>query len=260
MQDWGGLTNNGGPTLTHLPSPTSVAVELNQQCAADVGTLTSDQRGLTRPQGTYCDSGALERDTVPPTTPVVEKPSKRFLKSRDLLFDWTDSTDPGGVGSIVYDPERRREEYNQTNFVNVTLLGGGFESERQLTGKPGSTECFKVVARDGDGNESAESNEKCTATPLDDRDLKAKGTWKRKKGPDHYLETYTSTKQEGAKLSLKDVEDAKRLVLVATRCPDCGKVGIMMDDDLLVFRSLKASSEKRNSFIKVPAFANPTAR
>ena len=252
-----GPFSNGGPTLNYLPAPNSPVVDLNQACDGDVGDLASDQRGMTRPQGTYCDTGSVERDLTPPTTPVALKPNKKFLKSRDLLFDWTDSTDPGGLGSITYDPERRRSKYDQTDFVDVVLLGGGFESERELTGILGSTECFKVVARDGDGNESPASNEKCTSTPLDDRALKKKGNWKNKKADGHYLRTYTKTKSKGAKLSLKNVEEAKRLALLATKCPNCGKVKIMLGDDLLATKSLKASSEKRNSLITLPAFNNP---
>lgn len=51
----GALANNGGSTLTHLPSPSSAA--LNQIAA---GCPATDQRGIARPQGVFCDIGAVE--------------------------------------------------------------------------------------------------------------------------------------------------------------------------------------------------------
>jgi hypothetical protein len=52
----GPLADNGGPTPTHLLLPGSPAL--------DVGDGTScpefDQRGVSRPQGSACDSGAVE--------------------------------------------------------------------------------------------------------------------------------------------------------------------------------------------------------
>ncbi len=51
----GALTNNGGPTLTHMPFPPSKAID-NGQCAG----ITTDQRGVVRPVGLSCDIGAVE--------------------------------------------------------------------------------------------------------------------------------------------------------------------------------------------------------
>jgi CSLREA domain-containing protein len=52
----GGLTNNGGPTQTHLPAANSPAVDNG----ANAG-LTVDQRGVRRPQGRRFDIGSVER-------------------------------------------------------------------------------------------------------------------------------------------------------------------------------------------------------
>jgi hypothetical protein len=59
----GPLQNNGGPTLTQAPEPPSVAIDVidPENCAdADSQPLTTDQRGVTRPQGPRCDVGAVE--------------------------------------------------------------------------------------------------------------------------------------------------------------------------------------------------------
>jgi hypothetical protein len=53
----GPLADNGGPTLTHLPMPGSPAVD-----AANSNLCPpADQRGVSRPQGTACDAGSVER-------------------------------------------------------------------------------------------------------------------------------------------------------------------------------------------------------
>ena len=52
------LTNNGGPTKTILPAAASAAV--GAVPAAQCTVLTTDQRGVARPQGTNCEAGAAE--------------------------------------------------------------------------------------------------------------------------------------------------------------------------------------------------------
>jgi hypothetical protein len=52
----GPLANNGGPTLTHALQPSSQAIN----AADDAVCPTTDQRGITRPQGAHCDIGSYE--------------------------------------------------------------------------------------------------------------------------------------------------------------------------------------------------------
>src|SRR5262249_37668013 len=59
----GGLANNGGPTLTDTPLTGSPAIDAvpKSNCSDVFGvSLTSDQRGISRPQGPACDAGAVE--------------------------------------------------------------------------------------------------------------------------------------------------------------------------------------------------------
>lgn len=51
------LTDNGGPTLTHLPLPLSPAIDAVPILSC---TLVIDQRGTARPFDGACDVGALE--------------------------------------------------------------------------------------------------------------------------------------------------------------------------------------------------------
>ncbi|TWD81204.1 CSLREA domain-containing protein [Kribbella amoyensis] len=64
----GALTNNGGPTQTMLPLPASPANGAVPAAACTV--LTTDQRGVARPQGTNCEAGSVEVAEGPPPVPA----------------------------------------------------------------------------------------------------------------------------------------------------------------------------------------------
>lgn len=65
----GGLLNNGGPTLTHLPATGSAAIErVTNGVSGCTGGVSVDQRGAVRADGlnrggAHCDSGAVEGDS-----------------------------------------------------------------------------------------------------------------------------------------------------------------------------------------------------
>jgi hypothetical protein len=87
----GALGDNGGPTLTMLPAATSPLLDQvpSDACLARV---TVDQRGVTRPQGSACDIGAVEvAVALPPTTPESTPPP-------------TSSTGPTAAPAVVADP------------------------------------------------------------------------------------------------------------------------------------------------------------
>jgi hypothetical protein len=66
----GPLQNNGGPTDTQAPVLTSPAVDqIPNPTTVNGNTLCpgTDQRGVSRPQGTKCDIGAVEVTQIAPT-------------------------------------------------------------------------------------------------------------------------------------------------------------------------------------------------
>ncbi|HEX7134088.1 MAG TPA: choice-of-anchor Q domain-containing protein [Iamia sp.] len=80
----GPLADNGGGTATQEPLPGSFLIDL-VECGFGPVDVTTDQRGVTRAQGTACDVGAVEVEVVvPPST-----------------TDSTPTTDPGPAPPAV---------------------------------------------------------------------------------------------------------------------------------------------------------------
>src|SRR5262249_15519989 len=63
------LADNGGPTRTIMPNPDSPVIDAIPQGTNGCGTpVNTDQRGISRPQGTGCDIGSYEvSPLVPPS-------------------------------------------------------------------------------------------------------------------------------------------------------------------------------------------------
>jgi Putative pectate lyase-like adhesive domain len=73
----GALADNGGPTLTRLPQTGSPLIDAipSASCQADGASgITTDQRGVSRPQGGGCDIGAVEVAGVTPPPPTTTGP------------------------------------------------------------------------------------------------------------------------------------------------------------------------------------------
>jgi hypothetical protein len=65
------LQDNGGPTLTRALLADSVAIDAVTDCTNVAGNpVTTDQRGVSRPQGSACDVGAFEVQVCTITCPA----------------------------------------------------------------------------------------------------------------------------------------------------------------------------------------------
>jgi hypothetical protein len=70
----GALADNGGPGPTQLPQTGSPLIDAIPvaSCQADGASgVTTDERGVTRPQMMGCDIGAVEVQPAPPPTPAA---------------------------------------------------------------------------------------------------------------------------------------------------------------------------------------------
>jgi hypothetical protein len=73
----GALGNNGGPTQTRLPEPGSPLIDAIGVANCNFDGITTDQRGVSRPQGPGCDIGAVEVQVTAPVSaaePIVAPP------------------------------------------------------------------------------------------------------------------------------------------------------------------------------------------
>jgi hypothetical protein len=75
------LAGNGGPTRTLLPQSGSPLINAIPVVGCSGGntlagsTVTTDQRGITRPQEGGCEIGSVELEVVQPAPPVVQQPN-----------------------------------------------------------------------------------------------------------------------------------------------------------------------------------------
>jgi hypothetical protein len=82
------LGDHGGPGPTMLPSPGSPLLDAIPlaSCQADGAKfVTTDERGVTRPQGTGCDIGAVEVEASTFGTPPSEPPAAAPLSLQPLF-------------------------------------------------------------------------------------------------------------------------------------------------------------------------------
>jgi hypothetical protein len=85
------LADNSGPGPTQLPQPGSPLIDTipPASCRADgASAVTTDERGVSRPQGSGCDIGAVEVVESPPTTATPVVSSNQFsLPNQTDVFD-----------------------------------------------------------------------------------------------------------------------------------------------------------------------------
>src|SRR5690348_10027242 len=146
----GPLQSNGGPTQTMALPLGSPAVDAIPGALAGCSG-TADQRGISRPQGRGCDTGAFElvqnsTDTQPPTTPTGL--TATTVGSTSVSLSWNASTDNVGVaGYTVY-----------RNGTVVGATGATTTSFVDSTASPTTSYSYTVDAFDAAGNHSAQSS------------------------------------------------------------------------------------------------------
>ncbi len=152
------LASNGGSTQTMALPASSPAVDVIPPTVSGCPGST-DQRGMSRPQGSGCDIGAYELiqnggDKTPPTVPTGL--AVTAVTSNSVSLKWSASTDNVGVtGYTIY---RNGAAVGSTGGPNATTY-------TDTTAAPSTTYKYTVDAFDGSGNHSAQSAAVTATTP-----------------------------------------------------------------------------------------------
>lgn len=186
--------------------------------------------------------------------PVVsmDSPLDPFVRAKSFQVSWSATDDKSGVASydVAY-----REAYDSALGELIAWLTDTSVTSATFVGKPGFSYCFSARATDGAGNSSDYTEERCTAVPLDDVQLRKSADWTRSTGSGYYLKTFTAGKERGAALSLASVT-SDRLALVATRCPGCGTVKVFLGQTQLKKVSLNATRVMKKQLIPIKTFGS----
>ena len=166
-------------------------------------------------------------------------------------------THQGGISSSAvknYDVRWRRARWDGS-FGDWTRPSGwqGTTATGVTKGLAGGwTYCVQTRARNRAGQLSAWTGGRCLARALDDRRLAASSGWKTRTGDAYYQDSFRTTKQKGATLTRTGVR-VRRLGVVATTCPRCGKVAVLVDGRRVGTVNLKAAAYRRSQVRMLPA-------
>ena len=172
--DPGGLQNNGGPTQTVAPLSTSLAVDavpLSNCTDVSGAPVSTDQRGIARPQGAACDIGSVDvaGDTLGPVTSnLTATPSPAPVNSGVTLTATVDDSTTrgnniasaeysisGGAFTGSFSP--MSGSFNSSPVVNVTASLPSFPTSDLYTlcsrgtdaaGNVGATTCVLLPVYD----------------------------------------------------------------------------------------------------------------
>jgi hypothetical protein len=165
----------------------------------------------------------------------------------------------GGISSSAvenYDVRWRRARWDGTfgdwtrpaGWQRTTSLG----VTKGLAG--GWTYCVSVRARNRAGQVSSWTGGRCLTRAMDDRRLSASSGWQTRTGDAYFQGTYRSTNQKGATLSRTDAR-VRRVGVVATTCPKCGIVAVLVDGQRVGRINLSSPTFRRSQVRMLPAFS-----
>jgi CSLREA domain-containing protein len=144
------LADNGGPTMTQAIAATSPAHDRTPSGPACAAT---DQRGVARPYGAACDTGAFELGPpAPPAPPAGGGPPGGGTDALAPLFSLTSLTnkvfavDPNGTGevSVAASKPKRGTTFRYTLTEASRVV---FTIERRTRGRKVGTKCRKQTRK-----------------------------------------------------------------------------------------------------------------
>jgi hypothetical protein len=151
----GVLQNNGGPTDTQLPPVASPPID----AGVDATCPATDQRGVPRPQGQRCDSGAVER-----TKPTTGSPTVSNITATGANV--TAAANPVFLGgSYVYN-YGTSTAYGKSTSAQLQAGVGAQPAPATLAGlAPGTTYHLQLVVTTPDGTAASSDVTFTTQSP-----------------------------------------------------------------------------------------------
>jgi hypothetical protein len=211
-------------------------------CIVEGGTCTVNVNWTKSVKARFTDATA-------PISPLIDGSNlaKPFQTSKSFDLSW-------GVPEIAqYDVRYRSAPHGAAFGGFVVWQSGTSGTSAVFSGSPGRAYCFSARARDADLNTSEYGTERCTAIPAASTALKHRGPWAKKKAGGYFLGAFSVTSTKGANLELANVH-AKRLALVATKCPRCGTIKVFFRNKLLRRIRLGAGSTRKKQIVDLAVF------
>jgi hypothetical protein len=245
----------------------SAAFGLSLPVAVPAGqSLTATATDPDNNTSEFSQCRAVAADTAAPSTPTTDPAGGTFQTETTFTVTWSTSAD-NLTGIFGYDVRYREAPYNggfgtHVNWQNAAAtkaLATTTATSATFTGTPGSTYCFSARAIDGAGNASPYGAEGCTAIPVDNPTFKHRGRWAKKTGDGYYLNTFSRTKREGARLTLG--VQATVLSIIVTKCRRCGTIKVFFRGKLLkkIRLRTRAATRQKLRFVNLKTFASPQA-
>jgi hypothetical protein len=159
-----------------------------------------------------------------------------------------------------YDVRYRWAKWNGTfgGWVLPTTWQHNSARERSLHLEHGYDYCVSVRARNQAGLLTDWSSKRCLTRNLDDRSLVASSGWNLGTGSDFLGNTYLGTKTTGASLTASSAH-VRRVGIIATTCPKCGKVAVLVGGVRIATIDLYSASAQNRTLLMLPIFSRRVA-
>lgn len=184
-------------------------------------------------------------------------------------FDWTvvepeEDRDPD---TVITAGARRWHPYSflgityrsdeEASAFECTLNGrarGCDDDQVTLLGMRAGDYVFTVAAVDTDGNVDPTPAKERWSVPLNNTALAEHSReWRKRTGRGHFQDSYSVTDRRGA-----SIEQGRRgfrsLVLVATRCPGCGTVAVLLRDKRVATVDLSARKTRKRQVLTIDSW------
>ena len=248
-------------TLHALPDTIRVAVD-------DLGNITALMNVRVQAASqthaiqsvSYADEGIVVDPDITPPVAEVTGPGTLIQLKPSFVVTWEATDEESGVAS--WDLRYERAPTGVDFYLNPIKWKTEI-TEREATWtatiNADGTTCFEARARDVAGNVGAWSEPRCTVRPFPAtswaNSLRT-GVWSNKTGVSgSFINQYVQSSLAGSTLKSPDTT-FKRLGIVVTKCPSCGKVEVKAGSTSYGVFTLQSDTVQKRKYIAVKTFAN----